>query len=292
VIVDAHVHVFRPASVVPRVVDELAPAERDAPLEDLLAQMAAAGVDRAVLVPLATEDAYVAQALRAHPGRFAAVAVADAATQGRTEEDPLRALDRRRAGLDFRALRTQWLGDPGRPLAESPMLPVLRRLAQDGLPLWSYVPPEQRPLLAQVPKVVPDLVVVLNHLGFAPHGMRVDDRGRPAFDDPFPDGTVELVERLAAHPRVHLMVSGQYALSREPPPYRDLDGVVRRLAGAFGADRMLWASDLPWTRDDPGLPVLLGVVEATLPELSRDELAAVHGGTACTLFPHLRDQEA
>ena len=66
-IVDAHAHVFRRADELPRSVDELAPAEREARVEDLLARMAEARVERAVLVPLASEDDYVAEVLREHP---------------------------------------------------------------------------------------------------------------------------------------------------------------------------------------------------------------------------------
>jgi L-fuconolactonase len=291
-IVDAHAHVFRRADVLPRAVDELAPADREAPVEDLLAVMAAAGVDRAVLVPLATEDAYVAQALRDHPGRFGAVAVADAGTQGRERGvDPVTALERRRDGFPFHALRTQWLGDPGGPLAESPMLPVLRHMADTGLVLWTYLTRDQLPLLEQLPEAVPDLRIVLNHLGFCPHAMRVDRFGRPAFDDPFPPGSLEPVLGLAAHPTTYVMFSGQYALSREEPPYHDLDPVVSRVAYAFGPRRMLYASDYPWTRDVPGYSALLELAGQALPGVSREELAAVHGGTALELFAHLRPAE-
>ena len=289
-IVDAHVHVFRTAHALPRVVDELVPPEREAPVEDLLDVMAAAGIARAVLVPLATEDAYLAAALRAHPERFAAVAVADPAVQGRVPGvDPLDALAARRAALPFHALRTQWLGEPGIPLAESPMLPVLRSLAEARRPLWTYVPPAQLPLLAQVPEVVPGLPVVLNHLGFCPHDMRVDPHGRPWFADPFPGDALDVVCDLGRHPAVRLMVSGLYAMSREAPPYRDLEPAVRRLAAAFGPERMLWASDYPWTRDVPGLDALLEVPGALLGDLGEAGLAAVLGGTALALFPHLRD---
>ncbi|GAA4073538.1 amidohydrolase family protein [Actinomadura miaoliensis] len=287
-IVDAHVHVFRPHAVHPRTVDALAPAERDAPVEDLLAVMAAAGIDGAVLVPLGPEVDYVAEVLAAHPGRFGAVAVADAAVQGRTPgADPVAAL-RERLGRGFGGLRTQWLGEPGRPLAESPMLPVLRELAARGLPLWSYLPPEQLPLLRELPDVVGDLRIVLNHLGFAPHDMRVDAHGRPAFDDPFPAPVVETVLGLARAPHVYLMFSGQYALSTQAPPYDDLTGVVRSLADAYGPGRMLWASDYPWTRDVPGHAELLALPDAMLPGLSPGERAALLGGTARTLFPNLR----
>jgi L-fuconolactonase len=292
VIVDAHAHVFRSAAVGPRVVDDVAPEDREAPVEDLLAVMADAGVDRAVLVPLATEDQYVATALRDHPDRFAAVAVADAAIQGRERGvDPVAALSRRLDGFSFHAVRTQWLGDAAAPLSESPMLPTLRHMAQTRLALWTYLTRDQLQLLQELPETVPDLRIVLNHLGFCPHDMRVDKFGRPAFDDPFPAGSLEPVLRLAGHPGTYVMFSGQYALSREAPPYRDLDAVVSRLADAFGPRRMLWASDYPWTRDVPGYSTLLRLAEQALPNASPEDLAAVHGGTALELFPHLRPAE-
>jgi L-fuconolactonase len=133
VIVDAHVHVFRPVDISPRGVDVLAPAERDAPVEDLLAVMAEHRVGAAVLVPLDEHDAYVRDVLRAHPRQFVAVAVADPAVQGRGYADPVDRLKQRREVFGFHALRTQWLGIPGRPIRESPFFPVLRLLADEGL---------------------------------------------------------------------------------------------------------------------------------------------------------------
>lgn len=279
-IVDAHAHVFRPASVLPRAVDELAPAQRDAPVEDLLATMEVAGVERAVLVPLGTEDEYVASVLADHPGHFAAIAVADEAIL----EGDVAALDARRAEFPFHGVRTQWLGEPGRPLEASSLLPVLRAMAERGLVLWTYLAPGQLPLLGELPAAVPELRIVLNHLGFCPHDMRVDAHGRPSFEDPFPDGSLEPVLALAEHEHAHVMFSGHYALSAEDPPYRDLDLVVSRLFDAYGAGRMLWASDYPWTRDVPGYASLL---ELAPPGATRAGMDAIHGGTALKLFPHL-----
>ena len=96
--------------------------------------------------------------------------------------------------------------------------------------LWTYLTRDQLPLLEQLPATVPDLPVVLNHLGFCPHGMRVDRHGRPRFEDPFPPGSLDPILGLAGHPAARVMFSGQYALSTEGPPYRDLDPVVRALA--------------------------------------------------------------
>jgi predicted TIM-barrel fold metal-dependent hydrolase len=167
------------------------------------------------------------------------------------------------------------------------MLPALRWLAERALVLWTYLTPDQLPLLRQLPEVVPDLPVVLNHFGFFPRDMRVDQHGRPAFDDPFPPAHVDVIAGLARHRSVRLMASGHYALSSGPPPYADLDPVVHRLADAYGAERMLWASDYPWIRDVPGYETMVGLAERALPGASAAELEAIRGGTAAGLFPEL-----
>ena len=86
---------------------------------------------------------------------------------------------------------------------------------------------------------------------------------------------------------VYLMVSGQYALSTQEPPYPDLFRVTRRFAEAYGPERLLWASDYPWTRDVPGYRAMPDLVPAALPDLDSENLARVLSGTARTLFPHL-----
>lgn len=286
-VVDAHAHVFRPSAVSPRGTDDLAPAERDAPVEDLLVRMDGAGVDAAVLVPLDGSDEYVIEVLQRHPRRFAAVAVATPAELGTGEADPVRAFRSRQERGPFGALRTSWLGEPGKPVESSPAFPVLRHLAEEGLPLWSYLPPAQLALLEELVSALPDLRVVLNHLGFCPHGMWVDEHRRPRFADPFPDSLVQRLLRLADAPGVHVLVSGQYALSTEPPPYADLFAVTRRLAAAYGAERLLWGSDHPWPSEVPGYSGLPGLVTAALPDLDAAELRLVLGGTARALFPRL-----
>jgi len=290
-VVDAHAHVFRPVSVHPRGVDQLAPAGRDAPVEDLLQVMDDAGVDAAVLVPLDTHDEYVAEVLREHPARFAAVAVARACDLG-LEPDAAGhlgpdALEVRRSTFGFGALRTSWLGRPGEPVASSPALPLLRHLAEQELVLWTYLPPDQLPLLRPVLDAVPALRVVLNHFGFCPHDMQVDEHGRPRFCDPFPPADTMEVLRLAEHPGVHVMLSGQYALSGGPAPYADLYEVTGQVVRAYGPRRTLWASDYPWTRNVPGYSAMLHLVRQALPDLTDEDLGWVLGGTTLSLFPTL-----
>jgi len=273
-------------------VDQLAPAARDAPVEDLLELMADSGVDAAVLVPLDARDDYVAQVLGEYPKTFAAIAVATSSELQVGGDHGVESLRARQDRFGFHGLRTQWLGEPGHPVTDSPALPILRYLAEQGLLLWTYLPPDQLPLLPEVVRELPELRVVLNHLGFCPHDMWVDEHRRPRFDDPFPESTVQQVLRLSEAGSVHLMVSGQYALSTQEPPYPDLFQLTRQFAESYGSQRLLWASDYPWTRDVPGYRALLDVVPAALPDLDADGLDWVLGGTALTLFPHLAGEPA
>ena len=287
-IVDGHAHVFLAASASTRGTDELIPAGREAPVERLLAAMDGAGVDRAVLVAVDRDDDYVPSVRREHPERFAAIAVAGPEELGRVEgSDPVAALERRREEFEFDGLRTGWLGEPGRPPAESPALPALRRLAEWGLPLWSYPPPDQLSLLLELPREVEGLTVVLNHLGFFPEAMRVDELGRPAFDEPLVPERVEAVLGMSRHPGVVMMISGQYALSGAPYPHPDLDELIGRSVEAFGPERCMWGSDFPWIEREPGYAETLALVERALPGIGADDLAAIRGSTALRLFPRL-----
>lgn len=291
-IIDAHLHVFAPAtSDYPRPVDALAPAGRQAPVEDLLAVMDAAGVDRAVLVPLGPEDRYVAECRAAHPDRFAAIGVADHDVTGRTPGiDPVRALRRRTAASGIRGLRMNRLGDPAAPITESPAWPVLRHLADNGLLVWFYAPPDQLPLLDLALTALPDLRVVLNHLGFCPPAsgsgwdLAVDEHRRPHITTELPPPTLPAVLALARHPNLHVHFSGQYAFSQAGFPYPDLAPIGRALYDAYGAGRLLWASDYPWTRDVPGYARLTGLPRIHLPGLRPGEYDAILGGTAHRLL--------
>jgi predicted TIM-barrel fold metal-dependent hydrolase len=115
--------------------------------------------------------------------------------------------------------------------------------------------------------------------------MRVDEHGRPRFDDVMGEGWLDTVLRLSDDATVHLMVSGQYALSAEQPPYGDLDGTIRRLVGAYGAERSLWGSDFPWPASQPGYRTMLEVTAGALMELTGTERDQLLGGTVRALFP-------
>lgn len=283
-IIDSHLHVFDRADRTPRSVSDLTPPDRAATSEMLLARMGEARVDRAVLVALDTFDDAVRDAAAAHPDTFSVVVVAGASEKGLTDQDPVAAIEARTDGLPLVGVRTMWLGEPGTPLADSPVRPLLRWMAQRGLALWSYLPPDQAPFLSELVQLHPDLVVVLNHFGFSPHDMRVDQWGRPRFIDPFPPAAVERVRDLAAFPSMHLHFSGQYALSRAEYPYDDIADSTSSLVDAFGADRTMWGSDWPWIDVVPGYAKTRELVERVLTGASQNERDAITGRTAARVL--------
>jgi predicted TIM-barrel fold metal-dependent hydrolase len=157
-------------------------------------------------------------------------------------------------------------------------------MAADGFVLWHYAPPDQLPLLREAVELLPELTVCLNHLGFCPERMDVDEHGRPKLRTTLPPPTLPAVLELADFPHVYVMLSGLYGWSREPYPYRDLNGVVQALYERFGAGRMFWASDFPWILERPGYGPLLELPTAHLPNATDAELADMLGGTIARIF--------
>jgi predicted TIM-barrel fold metal-dependent hydrolase len=60
------------------------------------------------------------------------------------------------------------------------------------------------------------------------------------------EGDVVNLCRLADFPNVHVKTSAFYALGQKQPPYTDMGPLIRRLRTAYGASRLMWASDCPF----------------------------------------------
>lgn len=282
--IDAHLHVFEALSDrFPRdVFEPLTPPERSAPAEALLAEMEEAGVEKAVVVAVSHHDEYLRHVLTTYPGRFAAVAVALPDSANHVTD-----LYRRVDALGIQGLRVFSIGDPAVHPESQPLFPLLAAMAELQVKLWLYTDVDQVVLLDRLLEILPDLVVVMNHLGFCPSiwdEMGVDEHGRPHFDVALPPKSLETVARLARHPNVYVHMSGQYAFTRTAYPYADLRPVVERVYRAFGADRMMWASDYPWIGPEPGYAETLALVDHHLPEITAAERLAIRGGTAAGLF--------
>lgn len=104
-----------------------------------------------------------------------------------------------------------------------------------GMPLFVYATGHVGKL-AQVAEAHPDLTLIVDHLGLP----------QPPTDtpDPSPWQRLDDLLGLARYPKVAVKFCGALSLSREPFPHRDVWPHVGRIVDAFGADRLMWASDI------------------------------------------------
>ena len=233
--IDAHVHVytddFQRYPLAPGYTPEQMKPPRFLP-EDILSHANRCGVNRIVLVQMSyygADNSYMLDAMRAHPGVFAGIGIVDW-----NGPDPDHAMcDLADQGVrGFRIYPKdvpvdRWLGGDGfermfacgaeRHLAMCPLIGV------DGLPA-----------LERLCEKHPDTPVVIDHL------CRIG-----AGKQPITDAQVSALCAMARFPHVMVKVSAFYALG-QGPPHDDLADLVHRLLEAFGARRLMWASDCPY----------------------------------------------
>jgi predicted TIM-barrel fold metal-dependent hydrolase len=170
--------------------------------------------------------------------------------------------------------------------------PVFAACERHEVPLFLFITgwlPQAAPIAERFPR----LTLIIDHIG-----LRQPPLDSPE-EPPFPS-LAQLFD-LASFPNVHVKLCGLPALSKERFPYRDTWPALRAITDAFGADRLMWASDTtrfagrigigrfqnPTTLGDyPGkhsyAESLLFVREAEV--LSEAEKAAILGGTAARVL--------
>jgi predicted TIM-barrel fold metal-dependent hydrolase len=138
-------------------------------------------------------------------------------------------------------------------------------IAQDiGLPVCLFIPGFVE-YLPHYLKRFPRLNFIIDHLGM---GMSHNPTGRTE-SDVLRAQSIEYFDevlKLAQYPNVALKIShAQHLFKVQQFPYEPIRPHLRRAINAFGADRLLWASDnsaiprhtwadlLLWIRDDPDL---------------------------------------
>lgn len=199
--------------------------------EDMLAEMRAAGVDRAVIVPptwTGDDNSYAIGIAEKYPDRFAVV--------GRFNPK----------APDASAHLDTWMQQPhmlGVRMSFH-VKPYSDWLDDHSLD-WFWAKCEQRkiPVMALVPGMVrklkpvaerhPELTILIPHMG-----CRLDSHGAEAFAD------LDDLLKLARHPKVFVNVSSAPCFSREKFPFRDIEPYLRRIYDVFGPRRMLWGADL------------------------------------------------
>ncbi len=268
-VIDAHVHCFAGAD------DARFPYAADAPYrpgpaspERLLELMNAAGVDGAVIVhpePYGDDHRYLEHCLDVGRGKLKGVchffAERPDAVARMTE------LAGRRPG-QIVALRIHAYAPERLPPLGQPKLRSLWKAAADmGLAVQLHFEPRYAPPFEPLIREFAATTVVVDHLG-----------------RPF-QGTPEehaAVVRWSERPNVVMKLSAMPP--REEYPHRDVTPIVRRLAAAFGPDRLLYGGGFKADATPESYRAARDRIATLLPDFTADELAKVDGGNAARLF--------
>lgn len=230
-ITDAQVHIWAADSPErPWPKQGRAHPHRDTPFshDDLLREMDAAGVSRAVIVPPSWEgerNDLALEACRLHPDRLA--------TMGRIDLDPaneaMLGTWRDQPGM----LGLRFTYRPGQAWMEDGSADWMWRAAERiGLPVMVSCP-GQLQVLAGVAARFPGLRLIVDHLALIR-----GQKDAAAFVD-LPD-----LLTLARYPNVAAKASALPRFSSDPYPYRNLHGYLREVFDAFGRKRTFWGTDL------------------------------------------------
>lgn len=230
--IDAHVHVWTLDTdrypwqpTLPHVPIPQEPAT----VEQLLDEMAGSGVEAAVLVQPSVygwDNAYLVDALRTNPGRFAGVCLVDPHA-----DDAAAQLRRWCEQGGCRGVRVNLIAEAA---AESILEPRLEPLWAEASRLGASASLQMRP----------DLVPPVVELARRHRSLRivVDYLGPAAFHDP---AGVEAIRALGAEPNVWYKLLALGTDAREDWPFRDLWPLYAAAAEHFGTGRLVYGTDFP-----------------------------------------------
>ncbi len=232
---------------------------------DLIREMDAAGVSRAIIVPPSWEGDRNDLALAAaahHPGRLRVMGRPPLAAP-----DP-HALDRWREQPGMLGIRVTTAGAGARALFTDPEGDWLWAAAErHGIPAM-LSPPGVLPEVARIAERHPGMRFVIDHLALSRDG-----KDEAAFAD------LDNLLALAKLPNVAAKASALPRYSTEPYPYRRLHPFLHRVYDAFGPDRFLWGTDLT------GIPCTyrqaITLFTEELPWLKGEALELVMGKALC-----------
>lgn len=236
--IDAHSHIWPatadrfPLAAGQTVKDLNPPSFTD---DELMALARPEGVGRAVLIQHSIyhmfDNSYLIDAVRRHPQRFRIVGMIDDHQPG-VAETMKTMLTQGVTGFRItpfirKEQPEKWLDTPG-------MLEMWETAARTRQAMSCLINAEHLEGVERMCGRFPETPVVIDHFA------------RIGVDSQFRDDELAKLIRLARHPHTHVKISAFYALGRKQPPHTELIPVIRKLVEAFGARRLMWASDAPY----------------------------------------------
>lgn len=268
-VIDPHVHVWVNDPAFPWAAETRNPPARDATPQMLLDLMAANGVARTVLVQVIHyrwDNRYTAHVLREYPDKFMGVCRVNPEDQAAPDH-----LSYWTEEHGFRGVRLSPATDASGDWFTGPLMDALfGRAEQLGVPMLILTRPSRLPDLVPLLERHSDLDLVIDHMA---------DSSPKRPDD------VQALLDLARYPRVCVKISHTWSISDESYPWRDTHGLVKQVYEAFGAQRIMWATDWPVCLARATYAQTLSVVRDEMGFISSQDLELVLGKTALKLWP-------
>jgi len=271
--IDAHVHVWTSDVETYPLAPGYSTQQMEPPsftAEELFAHSQPCGIDRVVLIQMSfygSDNRYLLDTIARWPEVFRGVAVVHHERGDLGDE-----MQRLRQG-GVRGFRVYQLAAGASVPLDSTEYETLCGLAGDlGMAICPLLAPPLLPAVGRAAGRFPGTTFIIDHLARIGAGKAIEQAE-----------TVALCA-LAGHPNCCVKVSAFYALGAARPPHDDLAPLIRQVHKAFGAERLMWATDCPYQVLDETYEDSLALVRDRLPFLTDRDRAAILEGTAARVF--------
>jgi len=256
---------------------EIKPSEFDDPMtaEKLLEEMDKNGVEKAVLVQRGSvygfDNSYVCDSAAQYPERFTAVCSIDATREDAPVMVEHWVKDRGAAGVRLMELvkgaDISWLFGPV-------AMKVWEKASALGAPVCVHLFPWNRveglTSILKILDAIPEAPIVLDHFS------NMNSQAGP------PDhGVDDLLEQSAAYRRVYTKFT-TIPLGRLEKAEVDTAAVVKRVVELFGAERVMWGSDI--SQSEGSYDFMVGLAQRATAGLSEADRAQVLSGCANAVY--------
>ncbi|MCG6155592.1 amidohydrolase family protein [Rubinisphaera margarita] len=271
--IDAHVHVWTPDTSTYPLKTGYSKEDMQPPSftpKELMAHAGPSGVDCIVLIQMSFygyDNSYMLHVMDAHPGRYSGVAVID------PEDKPVATMKalKKKGVRGFRIVAGKQ--DPDQWLKSKGMRAMWRCAADEDMAMCPLMNPEYIPSVAAMCRKFPETTVVVDHFA------------RIGISGTVNEADLDALCQLADHEKTYVKTSAFYALGKKSPPYTDLGPMIRRCRDAFGADRLMWASDCPYqVQENHTYAASIDLIREKLDFLSDEDRESMLRGTAEKVF--------
>lgn len=239
--------------------------------EELFAECKPHGVKRIVLIQMSYyqfDNSYMLHAMEKYPGVFGGVAIVD-----HSQKHVARKMKElaRRGVRGFRLYANQknvanWESSAG-------VKTMWKTGADENLAMCLLADPDVLPTVHKMCERFPQTPVVIDH--FARIGMNGEINQKQ----------LDQLLALSKFKTAFVKTSAFYALGKKQPPYLDLAPMIRQLRDAFGAERLMWATDCPYqVQNGHSYKASIEFIRDRIDFLSHDEKRCILETTAAKRF--------